>query len=215
MNVLDPLDASNLYRDLHQSPTLVVALASALVSLDPSRKPPNQRSTRALAEFVAYKAAYGLVRGDRDVEAVFDEFVCWRDKRHCRDANDPRALPLHVFELGSNGWDLSDEEGTQRFRRAFGEAARRKDDAGRVWQVGVPHGRGVLRVAGHDLPAGTHWDVSSQRRSWRVANAREVWKIEGQAYVNAYPDEHLRSPAARYRGQARRVWSAGTKNAPS
>ncbi len=217
MNVLDPIDASNLYRDLHRSPTLVVALASALISLDPSRKPPSQRYTRPLEEFVAYKATYGMVRGEGDADAVFGEFVRWRKEQRCRDASDPRALPLHVFQLGSNGGDLdlSDEGGTRRFRRAFGEAQRRKDDAGRVWQAGVPHGLDVLQVAGRDLPAGTHWDVSSKRKSWRITNAREVWKIEGRAYVNAYPDEHLRQPRARYQGQARKIWSAGTKNAPS
>jgi len=214
MNVLDPTDASSIYRDLHRAPTAVAALASVLVSVDPSREPPNRRATRTLEAFLAYKSTFRLVRGDADVKRLFDEFGQWKATVHCDGPADPRALPLHVFELGGNGLDLACAEGANLFRRQFGEPSQREDAGDRVWRAGIPHGREELSISGRRLPAGTHWDVSSRRGKWRIANAREVWKVEGRAYLNAYPDEHLRAPRARYRAQARRVWHAGTKNAP-
>lgn len=214
MNVLDPMDASGVYRDLHRAATAVGALASVLVSIDPSREPPNRRATRTLEDFVAYKSVFRLIRGDADLGCLFDEFSQWKATVHCDGPADPRALPLHVFELGGKRFDLACDEDTNLFRRQFGAPNQRKDAGDRLWRAGVAHGHEELSIGGQRLPAGTHWDVSSGRRSWRIVNAREVWRVEGHAYLNAYPDEHLRAPRTRYRAQARRVWHAGTKNAP-
>jgi hypothetical protein len=214
MNVLDPLDASNMYRDMHRASTIVCAFASALVSRDPSREPPNRNMARTLEEFVAYKAAYGLIRGAGEVSELFDEFEDWRTGVHCSGPADPRALPLHVFDPGAKALDLSREGDARRFAQRFGRSSRRQDDSGRIWQSGVAHGQEALRVSGLELPAGTHWDVSVWRDSTRVANAREVWKVARGSYVNVYPDEHIRKPVARRGRAARRVWDAGTKNAP-
>jgi len=214
MNVLAPGDASTIYRDLHRAPAMVAAFGPAFVSLDPSRDPPNRRYARALEGFVAYKAIFGLVRGESDAEVLFDDFATWRDGVHCADPSDPRTLPLHVFDIGGNEFHLACDEGCRRFLRAFGKPSQRRDESGRVWRTGLAHGREEFRVAGLTLPPGMHWDVSSVGGSWRIANASEVWKVEGRAYVNAAPNEHLRGPQTRSRGHARLVWRADTKNAP-
>jgi len=214
LSILRPLDASTLYRDLHRAPAMVAALAPAFVRLDPSCNPPNRRSARSLSDFVAYKAAYGLVRSEVDARRLFEAFAEWRKAVHCRDPSDPRALPLHVFDLGGDSFDLACDGDVDRFSKTFGNASRRCDGAGRSWRAGVAHGREALHVAGLTLPAGTHWDVSADARSWRIMNASEIWEIDLRGYVNAAPNEHLRGPQRKSAGKARRVWRANTKNAP-
>ncbi|HET7484353.1 MAG TPA: hypothetical protein VFJ64_03160 [Solirubrobacterales bacterium] len=213
MNLLAPADASTVYRDLHRAPGMVAAFGPAFISLDPSRDPPNRRYARALEDFVAYKAAFGLVRGESDAKRLFDDFARWRDGVHCENPSDPRVLPLHVFDLGGNEFDLACEEGSRRFLRMFGKPRQLRDGSGRIWCTGPAHGREEFCVAGLTLSAGTHWDVSADGKSWRIANASEVWKVDGRAYVNAAPNEHLRGPQAKCHGQARLVWRADTKNA--
>jgi hypothetical protein len=216
MNVLAPDEAAELYRMVHRGPTLVVALAAAAISIDPSREPPTRRDTRSLETFVAYKAVYGLARKDADVAGFFEQFDAWRSSVGCEGAGDPRALPLHVFDAdGVEGLDLDSSEGAARFQEAFGSPSRRLDGSGRVWEKGPSHGREVLEVAGCALPAGTHWDVSAKRSRCTIANAREVWRLQANGYLNVYPDAGLRGPSSRHRNAARRVWPAGTKNAPS
>lgn len=214
MNLLAPDDASTVYRDLHRAPAMVAAFGPAFVSLDPSRDPPNRRYARALEDFVTYKAVFGLVRGETDARRLFAEFEAWRDGVHCENPADPRALPLHVFDIGGNEFDLASGTGARSFLRMYGRPSQRRDESGRTWRTGPAHGREEHRVAGLTLPAGTHWDVSADGKNWRITNASEVWKIDGRAYVNAAPNEHLRGPQARCRGHARLVWRAGTKNAP-
>jgi hypothetical protein len=193
---------------------MVAAFGPAFISVNPSRNPPNRRYTRSLEDFIAYKASYELVRGESDARSLFAEFACWREGTHCLDPSDPRALPLHVFDTGGGSFDLACEEDVDRFLRKFGRASRRQDDGGRTWHAGVAHGREELQVAGLTLPAGMHWDVSADARSWRIMNASEIWEVERRAYVNAAPDEHIRGPQAKCNGQARRVWHVSTKNAP-
>lgn len=212
MNVLDPKDAARLYRRLHVAPTLVVSVGSALVSTDPTRDPPNRRASRTLEEFVTYKAAFALVRSCEDVEAAFDEVELWAQAVNCEGQGDPRVLPLHVFDKGSLALDLSSPSGMKEFRRRFGSANDREDDSGRRWERGVPHGREALRVAGCELPAGTHWDVSSTGGSFRLLSASEVWKVNAPGYLNVYPDEHVRVPGGKLQGRARKLWPK--KNAP-
>jgi hypothetical protein len=215
MNVLAPDEAAELYRMLHHGPTLVVALASALVSLDPSREPPTRRQTRSLESFLAYKATYGLVREDADVPTLFEQFEDWRRSVCCNGPGDPRVLPLHVFDPGPDVPDLDSKAGADRFRRDFGSPSRRLDSSGRVWEKGPAHGgRDILQVAGCELPAGMHWDVSVKRKRCSVANAHEVWRVEGGGYLNVYPDAGLRGPSSIRQDAVRRVWPRGTKNAP-
>ena len=207
MSVLRPLDAAYLYRRLHGGPTLVVSVGSALISTDPTRDPPNKRASRTLEDFVAYKAFYGLVRSSGDVKGLFRDFAAWCEGAHCDGPTDPRALPLHVFDAGSERIDLSNPAGVKAFRQSFGRPREREDHAGRCWKRGFPHGRSALLVAGRDLPAGTHWDVSAGGR-FHLMNSHEVWEIKGNGYVNVYPDEYVRGPRKGARNQVRRLWRA-------
>lgn len=206
LNVMGAEDASVLYKMCHRAPTLVVALASAWISIDPSRTPPNRRAGRSLESFVAYKALYGLVRADADVPSLFDRFRVWQGEEHCNGPSDPRILPLHVFDAGSEPHDLHTKSGCTRFRHAFGRPSERKDHSGRIWASGTPHGTDVLQVAGSDLPKGMHWDVSGERAGCRVANASEIWRLKRSGYVNVYPNEHVRPPRRNRSNKARRVW---------
>ena len=214
MNVLAPNDAAELYRMLHHRRVLVAAFASVRISIDPSREPPNNRETRSLEAFVAYKATYGLVRADREIPALFARFDAWNRGVDCAGASDPRVLPLHVFDCGPREPELDTSLGAERFRKSFGGAGRRLDHSGRVWEKGPPHGREVLRVAGCPLPAGTHWDVSVKRKACSVANAREVWRIQTGGYVNVYPDAAIRGPTSLRRSSVRRVWPSKGQKMP-
>lgn len=205
--LLRPKDAAGLYRELHRTPTLVLAFAAAMVRRDPSRDPPVRRAALRLEEFVAYKAPFALLRGHDDPPRIFAEFETWLDEVHCDGDADPRVLPLHVFSVGPRRPDLADSGGAAEFREQYGPASSRRDAAGIDWRRADPralHGGEALDVAGRSLPAGFHWDVSRRRGSIRLTTAEEVWKLAGRgAYLNVYPDAHVRPPKDR---RVRRVW---------
>jgi hypothetical protein len=211
MNVLVPDDAAELYRMVHFGPVLVAAFGSARISIDPSREPPNRRETRPLETFLLYKASFGLIRGDADLPSLFARFEAWREVASCTGSGDPRVLPLHVFDAGSDDLELDTQAGTDRFRQKFGSSGRRVDECGRIWEKGVPHGRDELEVAGCALPAGMHWDVSAKRKAFKIANAREVWRVERGGYVNVYPDAGLRGPSSIRQDRVRRLWPSSSR----
>lgn len=207
MEVMAARDASALYSRLHRGPTLVLAMGSALVRLDPKRNPPNRRATRDLADFVAYKAIFKLIREDRNVSEAFDEFERWSSSDGCEGFNDPRVLPFHVFDAGGVPAGLEEQAGAARFRADYGPPSNRCDRSRRDWSRGAFHGRRELTVAGRTLPAGAHWDVAA-RRSFHVSTASEIWQIKQGGYLNVYPDEGVRGPSASRKGQVRRIWSS-------
>jgi hypothetical protein len=205
--LLTPADAMGLYRRLHRSPTLVLAFAAAMVRRDPSRDPPVRRAAIGLEEFVAYKGVFGLIRGRDDTADVFARFSAWNSEVRCDGEADPRILPLQVFGLGPRQPDLATGEGTTAFREQHGPPAFRTDSDGVEWRRAdrnAFHGGSSLLVAGCDLPAGLHWDVSRRGRSIRLANSSQVWRLKGnRAYVNVYPDSHIRPPKM---AGVRQVW---------
>ncbi len=215
MNVLAPADASTIYRDLHQVPAVVAALGPAFIGLDPSRDPPNRRYTRRLGGFRRIQGdlrdgsrrvrRQEIVRGLRDMAG-------WGPLRQPGGSADPavahvrhrreqvRSCPrrgLRSASCACTGSPVS----VVTDQVAFGAPVQ-------------PMVATRFTRAGLTLPAGTHWDVSADGTSWRITNASEVWKVDGRAYVNAAPNEHLRGPQTRCRGRARLVWRVGTKNAP-
>ncbi|MBS1861602.1 MAG: hypothetical protein JSS68_07800 [Actinobacteria bacterium] len=207
MEVLRAADAADLYSRLHRGPTLVLAVGSALVRLDPRRDPPDRRATRELADFVTYKAAFKQVRKDEDIAAAFEEFGGWGGSSVPDGFGDPRVLPFHVFDAGGMPGGLDDGAGAARFRADFGPSSRREDRSGRVWARGAFHGREALHVAGCELPPGAHWDVSSAR-PFHLLTASAIWEIKRGGYLNVYPDEGVRGPTSSREGQVRKVWSS-------
>jgi hypothetical protein len=117
------------------------------------------------------------------------------------------VLPMHVFSPGPGQPDLCTEEGAAVFRERHGPPARRTDGAGINWNRAdrkAFHGGSSLAVAGYSLPPGFHWDVSQRGRSIRLTNSSQVWRLKGnRAYVNVYPDSHIRPPKT---PGVRRVW---------
>ena len=198
---------------LHVAPTVILAVGSALVGTDPTRDPPNRRAARTLEQFVNYKAVYGLVRGKGESVATLDRFDLWRAGEACEGVTDPRVLPLHVFDQAGCP-DLATPDERKRFRHSFGPAGDREDPSSRRWRQQAMHGRDELQVAGCALPPGAHWDVSSDRKTFRLINLKGVWEVKRRAYLNVYPDEYVRGPGRSFQKQVRRLWPRDAKNAP-
>jgi len=198
VELLSPADAAGLYRELHRAPTLVLTFAAAMVRRDPSRDPPVRRAAMTLQEFVAYKALFGLIRGHNDLPSIFARFSSWMGGVHCSGESDARVLPLHVFSAGPRRPDLHTSEGAAAFREQHGPASSRIDGDRVKWKradKNAFHGGSSLNVAGYSLPAGMHWDVSRRGHSIRLTNSNQVWRLSGnRAYVNVYPDSHIRAP---------------------
>lgn len=207
VELITPQHAAGLYRELHRAPTLVLAFGSMFVRRDPSRDPPVRRAAIRLQEFVAYKASFSMIRGHNDVPRAFSEFSGWQDEVHCSGEADPRVLPLQVFALGPRNPDLATTDGAAVFREQHGPPSSRTDGDQVKWKradKNAFHGGQSLAVAGCDLPAGLHWDVSRSGRSIRLTNSSQVWRLTGRrAYLNIYPNSYVRAPNV---AGVRRVW---------
>jgi hypothetical protein len=206
--MLEPHHAGAIYRLLHRGPVLVVAFSSVWVRRDPRRDPPRKRAALRLETFVEHKGLHGLVRSDKHVDEIFDQYVAWSAQVNCTGENDPRVLPLHVFETARTWPDLGTPPGDNRFVRAHGPPRRRVDEGRKSWSraaSGAYHGGGALIVAGSELAQGMHWDVSIERGTAVICGADGVWALKGRnAYVNVHPDAHVRETE-----HSRRLWSPG------
>lgn len=206
VDFLAPDDAHGLYRSLHRAPSLVLAFATAYVRRDPSRNPPARRAAVRLDRFVDHKAIYGLVRSSADGDRYFEQFANWRDVAHCGGDDDPRVLPLHVFETARDWRALGHEQADNRFRRLYGPAGRRYDEGEKLWARATDrHGRDELVVAGCRLQRGMHWDVSTGRAKATLHNSNAVWILTRRGYLNVYPDAGTRRAPRAGRG-AKQVW---------
>jgi len=162
-----------------------------------------------LEHFVAYKARYGLVRDAADVERHLSGFEAWCGTHACDGQDDPRILPLHVFETDKPWLTLADAGTARAFGSRYGPPSSRRDDGGKCWDRALArHGGPQLAVAGCPLPVGTHWDVriAEQRTSVAtICTADGVWEMRGPgAYVNVYPDSGLRK--TKRASGVRKVW---------
>ena len=204
--LLSRRDASRLYGQMHRSRVLVCAFGTVLVRRNPARDPAAGREVLKLATFVSHKAPYQLVRGDEDVSIAFAEFEDWCAEQKCTGENDPRILPLHVFETACRVASLGTQAGDTAFYKRHGASPRRVDDGGKSWkraQHSEYHGGDRLTIAGFELLAGMHWDVSGKAS---VHTSTEIWKLEGRhPYLNIYPDAWVRRTD---RSTARLAWSA-------
>ncbi len=197
---LSPRDARDLYQDAHLRPCLVLATHSCHVRTDPSRDPATLRQLAPLGRFVEHKCAYALTRGASAVRDAVAAFTAWPPPGACAGQQDPRVLPMHVFEPSEVGTSLNNDDETGRFDRRYGlRSGSRTDGGGHSWQQATAmHGavgpaRAQLTVAGTALQQGFHWDVQRGRGRSRIVSESEVWLLDRKnAYLNAYPNGYLR-----------------------
>lgn len=206
--VLDAGRAHALYRCLHRRRVLVFAFDRVIVPIDPSRKLTSERKATKLSTFVAHKASYSRASVPTDVVRAFQRFDEWvGGEPGCDGPQDPRALPLHVFDTAGADWSQLDEVSVNRkFRQCYGHRGILEDASGRSWERGTSHGHADrLVIAGCDLGTGAHWDVTGSGGNATIMNGHEIWQFPRRsAYVNVSPDAHLRGGS---RGRsAKRVW---------
>ena len=181
-------DAVKLYRRSHRARVGVFHRGSPRVRVMPRERMP-------VSKFVRYKAyASPLPDDPTAVSACLDEYDAWCGCVGCENGNDPRCLPLHVFE--SDDTELDTAAQRRRFDKEHGSGTRRLDGQGLAWRLDPAafHGRDTLHVAGHELAPGFHWDVSvDDGGSGTVMTPTERWTISAKmGYVNVYPDGHVR-----------------------
>lgn len=211
INILQPADANELYRDLSLRKCYVLSRGSVFVLHDPRRDPPTKRDCLPLRHFVQYKAAFRTLEDGRDHVADLGMLMALEAPSDCADQHDPRVLPLHVFDKGATSTSLANEEGRKAFRAAYGNRNDWMSPSTGSWSPAAPGARhGLegpsgksLRVWDYLVPAGFHWDTSAGRQRRTVIAASSVWRVEPRGYVNIYPNAHIRAGA-----RARELWQA-------
>lgn len=211
INILQPADAGELYRDLNTRKCYILSRGSIFVLHDPRRDPPTKRDCLPLPHFVKYKAAVRTLEDGRDPAADLDELMGLEEPSDCSDHHDPRVLPLHVFDKDAVAGSLAKEDERRTFRAAHGNGGNWLSPSTGTWTPaapGVRHGLpgasgNPLRVWDYIVPEGFHWDTSAGRRGRTVIAASSVWRVAPAGYVNIYPNAHIRSGA-----RAKEVWQA-------
>lgn len=191
-------DVRNVYKRMHRTRVAVLSIQAPgakgpqlLSRPPPSRSPLNIRWNDAvsLRQLCRHKAFFLRLRWDRDAISWASAFKAWASRIECSGTNDPRCLPLHVFNA-ERRWSrrIATEQGRSAFDTQYGSGARRVDGRGLVWQTGPNHGRDMLQVAGCTLPTGFHWDV--QGNEIELWTPTEGWLI--RRYANIAPDADVR-----------------------
>lgn len=120
-DLVEPRDAGELYAAVHRHRVLVLALSASWVRSDPGEASARWRHVRRLEEFVSYKAAYCMVRGPGDPERAVSEFGSWPVSGSCTTTDDPRVLPLHVFDHSQAWLALGTPSGAATFAAVHGQ----------------------------------------------------------------------------------------------
>ncbi|MGK3201055.1 hypothetical protein [Amycolatopsis sp. MEPSY49] len=210
LEMVEPLDANDLYHLMHRHPTAVIQIGNPAIRLNPSA-PVTMRNAKKLQMFVRYKAFWsplGRVDSSFNPEILLEEFSSWITSTDCTGERDARCMPLHVVSPDRDWSNLHVAAGITEFEKIHGRATKRTDEDGRHWRTpNALHGREVATVAGMDLRAGFHWDVVSTNGASSLHTSSEVWKFARDSYCNVYPDASIR------RGQsagksAKLVWQA-------
>lgn len=207
IDVLAPDDAAALYHAMHESAVLVVALSTISVLRDPSSTPPTRRKTIRLAAFVAHKALHALIEHEDELEEQLQRLATWPQQPGCDGENDPRVLPLHVFEADKYWEGLANPDVRKQFAKTYGAGGTRTDDGNKLWcRTPEYHGgQRSLHVAGRDLHKGMHWDVTSVKGKATLHTSNAVWHLEGShGYVNVYPNATVDKSGGR--STAKLVW---------
>jgi hypothetical protein len=209
-DLVEPNHAAEAYKTAHRAHTLVITTGACYVRRNPSKDPRVLGDLISIQNFVQYKAMFTMIRGRADVAQAIADFNGWPHGRVSSELHDPRLLPLHIFDNGTDWLELDQPLGVAEFDNRFGPARKRTDPAGRSWiQSTAFHGREALSVAGYQLNPGFHWDVERGRGEERIYTAHEIWKLSNKAsYCNIYPDGYIRKGRNLAAGSCRRVWSA-------
>jgi len=207
INILEPVDANELYRDLSINKCYVLSRGSVFVLHDPRRDPPTKRDCLPLQNFVHHRAVYRTLQDGVDIGAELRTMMT-EAPSDCTSYRDPRILPLHVFDKKADGSRLNTEDGRSAFHRKYARSGGWQSEATGTWtpaHPGARHGTGpsgeALRIWNFTLPIGYHWDTHAGRQRRTIAATASVWKVEQRGYVNIYPDSHIRSGA-----RAKQIW---------
>jgi hypothetical protein len=193
--LLEPNDAHRIYDALHSSDALVLAVEEAFVRRDPRRTPATRRHALSLETFVRHKSMFCRLRHAQEVERAFHVFEEWRaSPAGCSGFNDPRVLPLHVFEVDRDWSELGEPSVDAEFAKRYGKSSDRRDAESKRWARATAfHGQKRLTIARHELEPGAHWDVTAPN-SATLLTSHQVWKMKSKShdYLNVYPNEFVR-----------------------
>jgi len=183
--------AAGLYPRVHRS-----RVATLVIGSDP-RIPLHPNEAEALRfgrhvplrRFVEYKSFWVRLPNDPTNDSWVGAFANWCESIGCDGEHDPRCLPFHVFS--GYGAGLGSADGRQVFDDKYGAGAQRTDGQGLRWILNPHeyHGQESLGIAGYNLRAGCHWDVTADVE-WRISTPVGLWRANG--HVNIYPDAHVR-----------------------
>lgn len=209
VNILEPIDANQLYRDLSRHKCYVLSRGSVYVLHDPRQDPPRKRDCIPLQRFVDHRAVYRTLEEGVDTVAEVSAMIAEGVPFDCTTYNDPRVLPLHVFDREAVERRLDTEADRRAFRSNYAvNVGGWQSTATGAWSpapAGARHGwAGPSWVCDYELPPGYHWDVNAGRQRRTVIATASVWKVKPQGYVNIYPNSHIRAGSRATEWQARR-----------
>lgn len=210
VNVVRPQDAAHIYLEAHRAPTLVIAVPSIWILLDPRRDPATLRTTCRPDAALRHKGLTWTVLDSKELSA---HVASLSSPHPCDDIDgpgDPRVLPLHLFR----GPDVDGLLGTAKGRDQFKAAHRKRRSwvgPKGCWQDPAPgamHGNdrdsGGTFVSGWRVPEGHHWDVQPSNKNTELVGFGEVWRVERGGHVNVFPNGKLLG-----NHRARRTWPRG------
>ena len=150
-----------------------------------------------LHRFISNKAFHCKIPNEnpnKHLTSSLTAFHSWLEQMHCEGESDSRCLPFHIFKTDFDINDLALYEGRSNFAQIHGQQSSRVDNNQLSWNrpKGAYHGQEILQVAGRDLVAGFHWDVSNSSTKKRITTTSEIWEVSANGYVNIYPDQHIR-----------------------
>ena len=197
-----PEDAIYLYKQIHRARVGVWQIENAHVQKQPQprRTPIDYFTLRRFVLHKAYHRTLPSMSWEVDWGASLDEFLVWMNGTHCEGEGDPRCLPFHVFDTNFDLDRLGCRHGRGSFAEKHGAQSRRSDGKGLTWTRpgGAHHGYDTLQVAGRELIRGFHWDVEGNVNQ-RIVTTLQSWRLKRNAYVNVYPDGHIRTNDKRAR----------------